>query len=736
MKIKFLNLTSFGKFSNKKIELSDGLNIVYGKNEAGKTTFFSFIRFMLYGLSKTKGNLSIPEYKQYIPWDKETVEGSMDFETDGRILRISKSQKKTSVQATLTNAATADPINDINAKEIGKDVFGVNVDTFTSTAFIRQNDLEIGSNAELEGKLNNLAFGGDEKTSYNDAKSKIDKALTKLTRPSGLIANKRNEIIKLNDELIASKELISSQNELNDNVNNIQKECYEIENKIKELEKIYNALQANDALKKLENIQSVENELKEYTDRLNAVEKSLNNIDENQLENIKALVSQLSIYEQRIEFCKLQLSQNKHQLEIKEKQTESYSIIDGKENQINSSIKSAEKTKNIPLIVITLLAFLVGVGTFIAGIIINLIACIVVGVLLTVSTFILLAFLIIGDTKASKLNKIAKSYGCIDYNQLILKISQLESLKKEIDFYKSEAERYLTQKNNEEQSREKLLQQIKDSGLFENQEINEINLKAFCTQTEELLTRRKICQQNVLNVQNNLNMLTDGIDIGELKNLSLQKESLNGEFSAQKVFEELKEKRELLQAKIQIMAELKNQCQSIFIGHRMPDEISGDIYVQSEKLKKLENQREILSAVGIALDKAYQKISLVFAPQMCQKASEYFNKISNGNRELLINSKNEIIIRENDFEREFDFFSTGTKDAAYISARIAVCQLIYGQNKPPIIIDDAFAHFDNERMKQAVLLLKEICSEEQIILFTCRQEQVKCCEEFANIINL
>ena len=43
MKIKNLKITGFGKVQKKEIEFRDGINIVYGENEAGKSTLLKFI---------------------------------------------------------------------------------------------------------------------------------------------------------------------------------------------------------------------------------------------------------------------------------------------------------------------------------------------------------------------------------------------------------------------------------------------------------------------------------------------------------------------------------------------------------------------------------------------------------------------------------------------------------------------------------------------------------------------
>ena len=46
MKIKELRLKNFGKFTNKEIHFLDGMNVIYGENESGKSTLYTFIRAM------------------------------------------------------------------------------------------------------------------------------------------------------------------------------------------------------------------------------------------------------------------------------------------------------------------------------------------------------------------------------------------------------------------------------------------------------------------------------------------------------------------------------------------------------------------------------------------------------------------------------------------------------------------------------------------------------------------
>ena len=69
MIIKDIRLINFGKFHDTEIHFERGLNIVYGENEAGKTTIHTFIRGMLFGIDKQRGKASGKDtYTKYEPW--------------------------------------------------------------------------------------------------------------------------------------------------------------------------------------------------------------------------------------------------------------------------------------------------------------------------------------------------------------------------------------------------------------------------------------------------------------------------------------------------------------------------------------------------------------------------------------------------------------------------------------------------------------------------------------------
>ena len=55
MKIQELEVKNFGKFTDRRIQMEDGINILYGENESGKSTLHTFIKGMLYGMERGQG---------------------------------------------------------------------------------------------------------------------------------------------------------------------------------------------------------------------------------------------------------------------------------------------------------------------------------------------------------------------------------------------------------------------------------------------------------------------------------------------------------------------------------------------------------------------------------------------------------------------------------------------------------------------------------------------------------
>lgn len=69
--------------------------------------------------------------------------------------------------------------------------------------------------------------------------------------------------------------------------------------------------------------------------------------------------------------------------------------------------------------------------------------------------------------------------------------------------------------------------------------------------------------------------------------------------------------------------------------------------------------------------------------------------------------------------RSGDYLSSGYRDLLFVCARLALLDVMYGNTKPFLILDDPFANLDEKKISQAMDLLKEISAERQIIYYTC-----------------
>ena len=114
-------------------------------------------------------------------------------------------------------------------------------------------------------------------------------------------------------------------------------------------------------------------------------------------------------------------------------------------------------------------------------------------------------------------------------------------------------------------------------------------------------------------------------------------------------------------------------------------------------------------------------------PKFTQNLSGIIQKISNGKyKKVSIHEEKGLIVElENGEYVSANLLSAGTIDQLYLSLRLSMMDEIT-KEKMPIILDETFAYFDDERLKNILLFLQEQSKDHQIILFTCtkREKQI------------
>lgn len=240
MIIQKLEIISFGKFKNKTIDFSDGLNIIYGDNESGKSTLVSFIYAMLYGFGDNRGkSLSIRE--KFAPWGGGVCEGKITVKADDgeniTLYRKAGNAKKYDILQ-IYDTDTGEELS-ISPEEI----VGVNSDTFFKTLCIKQlSTVFDGNNDEITQRLSNIASTGDENASYEKAQ-KLLEGIRREIQPQrgkgGELADITNKIAII-EKNKSTKENISSELKATDSL------LFTLEKEVEELKSNYEALLKKD----------------------------------------------------------------------------------------------------------------------------------------------------------------------------------------------------------------------------------------------------------------------------------------------------------------------------------------------------------------------------------------------------------------------------------------------------------------------------------------------------------
>ena len=303
MKIDYLKVNGFGKLENKEIEFGKKINVIYGGNEAGKTTLLKCILSMLYGVSSNKNGKDISEKEQYKPWKNAEFSGKMKYELDnGEKIEVFRDFSKRNPK--ITNEFSEDITNTFNIdKHMGNNFFyeqtKIDKDMLLITGLVEQKESILGDKEQnlLTQKIANILTSGEENISYKKAIEKLNKELVEKIgndrttgRPINIINEKieklKENINKINDE----EEKVS---DLKQEKELVKKQIEKIENELIDLRKVKDIkLQENVEKEKL----GVKKELlKEYDEKLEKLNEQVKAKDKDVQKSLNIILSVIFI---------------------------------------------------------------------------------------------------------------------------------------------------------------------------------------------------------------------------------------------------------------------------------------------------------------------------------------------------------------------------------------------------------------------------------------------------------
>ena len=152
----------------------------------------------------------------------------------------------------------------------------------------------------------------------------------------------------------------------------------------------------------------------------------------------------------------------------------------------------------------------------------------------------------------------------------------------------------------------------------------------------------------------------------------------------------------------------------------------------SEQLKEIEQKNYEINLAKEFLEKAYEKMKTIITPKFTENLSQTIKNITNDKySKVNINDENGLIIEMQNGEYvSAEKLSIGTIDQLYLSLRMSMVEEI-SKEKMPIILDEAFAYYDDERLENILKYLIERFNNHQLIIFTCTNRE----KEILNKLN-
>ena len=603
MKIDDFKINNYGKIENSEVFLQNGINLIKGYNEAGKSTILSFLNSMLYGIDKTKkGNIS--EYDKYLPWLSTNFSGSMNYRLDnGNNYYVFRDFKKKTpiILDRNRNDITANFKQSKKGIDFLEEQIGVDKKTFQNTSISYQKlvVLDDKNKAEMSGKLANLISTGEENYSYDDIIKRLN---NKQLEEVGTSRTKKRPINNLEERILKLEQERREVLNIKDKKERMTEEREETQKKFATVGYIKQMI-----TEIKENFLKKETEKKIYTEIYNRIEKKKEEIEEKKKERIDVITKE----------------------------------------------KVFDRIKWIYLI-LTLIAIPV-------------------------------AYYYI--------------YSLIAYVLLLIFI-------------------YIIAKNNSD----KRMADLEEKNRAVEKELN--ILRKDVIQDERVIQKeKKEFEERFENVKKQMFQKYKNFVNREYLERILKKD-IEGVFKEASEIE--KEYENTMYRLSQINAE-RNVVEST----------SGKLAEIVEELEELKQEREKLlnynDTIEIAkeiLKESYDELKNNVGPEFDKKLSYIVKKITNGKYDdVYIDINHNIKMKTEHGEYvNLERFSTGTIEQVNLALRLAYIDTI-SKESLPIILDEAFAFYDDERLANIMRFLSQEYINRQVIIFTCSNREKKIIDE-------
>ncbi len=707
MWIKKLYAT-FGKLENETMELTPGLNIVYGENESGKSTWTSFIRAMFYGVATRDQRKTgyLPDKEKFAPWNGSPMYGKMELSSDAGDITIERTAARGGVLSKVTSKYDETGLD----APYGEELVGVSQSVYERTAFIGQSGVKVTSDADCERRILSGASSGDEGVSAGEVASRLRKKQRSLRyNKSGILPQLEVEISGLSGRI--------------EEVRAAESEISQIAESISSFKEAETRLHREKLIAKAEEEKKKTDFLAEATEAYDAARENAERLKDAPsrrdfdrfAEKKAAYTAAEALLKRSSETCALLKAESEEKKNICESspffgmsRAEAEAL--GKSMSEKAGEEEEKKSSVFPMIFFVAAAVFVVLGIGMPYMFIPALLCAVAGLVL----------LFEGRKRNRRENPFEK-YGVADVFEFMRRLTE-----------------YIDATSGEEELSKKLSEaEVEVAKAFAQKEL-------LCRDVESFAEDFKITYDDFEELEEKLRNFTVAREEAEKKfsDAKLRLETCKvtvGETSAdiQYTEEEIPDRSSSeIEEELSLLSERQKRFEIELATRRA--EISGFSVAEAEEKRKvlLENFRKAAAeydALTLATDvinEAEVELKSRFSPEIERKTAEYFKELCGGNFSF-------VKIKNNEFEMDVSkgiataprdrlYLSSGTLDELYFALRLALFDTILPEeDAPPMVLDDVFVNFDDERMGKALSLLFEISKKRQVILFSCHKRETE-----------
>ncbi len=155
------------------------------------------------------------------------------------------------------------------------------------------------------------------------------------------------------------------------------------------------------------------------------------------------------------------------------------------------------------------------------------------------------------------------------------------------------------------------------------------------------------------------------------------------------------------------------------------EELEAKISDFKDQKKKSEEEIRAIEISQKTIQDITARIHGSFGTQLADYISQLFSYITDGaHKKLNIDEKFHVTVDDDRQLLQPQQLSAGTVDQIYFSVRMAVSQMLFSEPMP-LILDDSFALYDDDRLKNTLRWLADQKAFSQIIIFTCHHREAE-----------